>query len=443
MIVLKFGGTSVGNAKMIKVVGEIIKSAIEREPKVVVSAMEGVTDYLKYLASLAFYSENYNEVKLSLEKLKEKHSTTMKELSIEEELLDNDFNELEYVLKGIFYLKELNPKIFDKVMSFGEVFSSKIIAQHLRNIGIKANAYMAYDVGFITDSNFGNAEVLEETETNIRNAFKNIHDEVPIVTGYIAKNKKNEITTLGRGGSDYTATILASALNAEEVQIWTDVDGIMTADPKIVKNPKSLEVVSYQEASELAFLGAKVLHPKTILPVMKKKIPVVILNTFNRNFKGTRIVYETDQQRGPKSIACKSEIKLINVYNPNMFLTYGYLSKLFKIFEDHRISVDLVSTSEVNVSLTVDKSYNIEETIEELKKIGYLDLKEKMSSISLVGEGIAGIPGITAKVFSALGNRFNIEMISAGASKVSLSFVVNQENLIEAVNLLHDEFFGE
>lgn len=442
MIVLKFGGTSVGNAKMIKTVAEIIRSSIERKPIVVVSAMEGVTDYLKYLASLAYQCEDYREIQNAFEKLKEKHVNAMNELGIEEDFLNDDFNELENVLKGVFFLKELNLKIFDKVMSFGEVLSSKIIAQYLRNLGIRANAYMAYDVGFLTDSNFGNAEILEETEINIRNFFAKIRDEVPIVTGYIAKNKKNEITTLGRGGSDYTATILAAALNAEEVQIWTDVNGIMTADPKLVKSAKSLEEVSYQEASELAFLGAKVLHPKTILPVMKKKIPVIILNTFNRSFKGTRIINNVSQQRGPKSIACKREIKLINIYNPNMFLTHGFLFRLFKIFDDYKISVDLVSTSEVNVSLTIDQSSNVEEVIEELNKIGYIDLKEKMSTVSLVGEGVAAMPGLAARIFSALGDKFNIEMISAGASKVSLSFVINQENLVEAVNLLHNEFFG-
>jgi Aspartokinases len=198
-----------------------------------------------------------------MDNLKERHLKVINELQVEDNILEKDFAELENVLKGIFYLKELNQKILDKVMSFGEIFSAKIIAEYLNRIGIKSKAYMAYDIGFITDSNFGNAEILDEAEYKIREAFKYIHEDVSVITGYIAKNKKNEITTLGRGGGDYTATILGAALNVEEIQIWTDVDGIMTADPKIVKNARSIDEVSYQEASELAFFGAKVLHPKT------------------------------------------------------------------------------------------------------------------------------------------------------------------------------------
>ncbi len=443
MIVQKFGGTSVKDANMIKIVSNIIKSNVKNEPKVVVSALEGVTDYLKNLANIAFFSNDYKEVKIAMDNLKERHLKVINELQVEDNILEKDFAELENVLKGIFYLKELNQKILDKVMSFGEIFSAKIIAEYLNRIGIKSKAYMAYDIGFITDSNFGNAEILDEAEYKIREAFKYIHEDVSVITGYIAKNKKNEITTLGRGGSDYTATILGAALNVEEIQIWTDVDGIMTADPKIVKNARSIDEVSYQEASELAFFGAKVLHPKTILPVIKKNIPIKIMNTYNLSFKGTKILNETANYRGPKSIACKKEISVINVYNPNMFLTHGFLFELFKTFEDLKIPVDLVSTSEVNVSITVDKIYQLEEVIEELKKIGYIDIKSKMASISLVGEGIAGLPGIASRVFSTLGDRINIEMISAGASKISLSFVVKQCDLIESVNLLHNEFFGE
>jgi aspartate kinase len=436
MIVMKFGGTSVGSAERIKNLSKIASENIHRNPIIVVSAFNGVTDHLINLA--------YNALKgdVNLDWVVNRHLKVMDELGISFDIVKEEFKELEVVLKGISYLKELNAKILDLVMSFGERISSKIIAEYLNDTGMNAKQFNAYDIGLITDSNFGNAEVLEQSYEIINKNLSNLRNCIPVITGFIGKDLKGRITTLGRGGSDYTATIIGAAVNAEEVQIWTDVDGVMTADPKVCPNARVIDALTYEEAYELAYFGAKVLHPKTILPAKRKSIPIRILNSFNPSNKGTYIVANVERKRKVIAIVSKKNINVINIHTPKMFLAYGYLYKIFEVFNKHKISVDLISTSEVNVSLTFENKYDVEDLIKDLKEIADVELYTSRASISLVGKEINQEPNIAGRAFSVLGEKgINIEMISAGSSKINISFVVNQELADLCVRELHEVFF--
>ncbi|MCH8329205.1 MAG: aspartate kinase, partial [Nanoarchaeota archaeon] len=303
-MVIKFGGTSVGNADRIKNTAGIIKSYAEKKPVVVVSAVGGITDKLIELANAA------NQGNKILDDIKKIHYEILEKLSLDKNLLDKDIEELTTTINEIKNNSEINDKILDKMQSFGEQMSSKIVVAQLNKIGVKAQAFNAWDLGFLTDSNFGSAEPLEETFSNLNDNIKTLEnqrfsvpqkskgffrefDVVPVVTGFLGKTKEGEITTLGRGGSDYTAAIIGNAIDADEIQIWTDVDGMMSADPKMVSNAKTLNKVSFAEASELAYFGARVLHPKTILPAMKKDIPVRVLNSLNPENNGTTILNKT------------------------------------------------------------------------------------------------------------------------------------------------------
>jgi len=438
MIVMKFGGTSVGDAKRIKQVSEIVTSQIKKKPIVIVSAFAGVTDAL-IKSSHATVRGN-----VSVKEIEKLHYSMLKDLNIDASLINEEINELKDILDGVYSLKELTPRTLDVIMSFGERMSAKIIASYMSKAGIPSKAYNSYDAGLITNSVFGDADALPEAEKAIYNSFKKMKNGVPIVTGFIGKTKNGEITTLGRGGSDYTASIIGAAVNAEEIQIWTDADGIMTADPKIVKDAKTIEYVSYDEAAELAFLGAKILHPKTILPAVKKNIPVRILNTYNPSGKGTTILKNVKKKNSITSIAYKKGVKIINVHSPKMFLAYGFMAKIFDIFSGMKIPVDMISTSEVNLSLTVNGKYDTRMLIEELKKIAEVKVYSNKVSISVVGNGIAQTPGIAGKIFDSIGeNKINVEMISSGASEINVSFVVDDKDSDKAVRLLHEAFFGE
>ena len=301
MIVMKFGGTSVGSADSVKNTANIIKSYIEKKPIIVVSAVSGITDKLIELVNAASQGKG-DEI---LDNIKKSHYEILDKSGLDKSIIEKDIENLSKIInvlknsKGIFGTPKIakrfsseiknnniDAKTLGEFQSFGEQMSSKIVAAQLNKLGVKAQAFNAWDLGFVTNSEFGNAEPLEETFNNLNNNIKKL-SLVPVITGFIGKTKDGEIATLGRGGSDYTAAIVGSAIGADEIQIWTDVDGIMSADPKIVSNAKLLERVSFAEASELAYFGVRVLHPKTILPAVKKNIPVTVLNSFNPESVGT------------------------------------------------------------------------------------------------------------------------------------------------------------
>ncbi len=434
MIVMKFGGTSVGDADRISNTSKIIKSYAEKNPIVVVSAVSKITDLLIKLVN----SPSKNEKEEILSNIKNKHIEILKKLGLDAKILEKDFEELNKPIDD----NNNDARTLDKFQSFGEQMSSKIVAAQLNKIGVKAKAFNSWELGFITNSEFGNAEPLEETSNNLNKNIKKLNI-VPVITGFIGKTKNGEITTLGRGGSDYSAAIIGSAIDADEIQIWTDVDGIMSTDPKIVNNAKTLDEVSFAEASELAYFGAKVLHPKTILPAMRKNIPVRVLNSFNPKGEGTTILNKSGKiEQIVKAIAYKKNAILIDVESTRMLGAYGFLAKLFNVFDKYKKSIDVIATTEVSVSLTVDNDRNIDKIVEELKEIAEVNVLKDKSIICVVGEGMRHTLGVAGRTFAALGrNKVNIEMISQGASEINITFVVDGKDAEKAVKVLHEEYF--
>lgn len=441
MIIMKFGGTSVGSAERIKATCSIIASFRERKPVVVVSAVGGITDRLLESAKRAA-----DDGVADTSFIEARHSEIIKELGIDSAIVEKELCELREIIHVITKIKYESARITDIVSSFGERMSAKIVAACMNKQGYASRSFNAYDIGFVTDSNFGSAEILPESFGLIRQEVMQIR-EIPIITGFIAKDKRGHITTLGRGGSDYTAAIIGAAIGADEIQIWTDVNGVMTTDPRIVSEAKTLPVISFEEAAESAYFGAKVLHPKTIVPAIKKNIPVKVLNSFNPLHEGTTIVSECSACKGiVRIISLKRNITIINVASTRMLDAYGFLAKLFEVFSRNKISVDMLATSEVSVSLTVDNSINSESlssAVEELKRIGEVTMQSGKAIVCLVGTGMKSSIGLGARVFASLAReRINVEMMSQGASEINFGMVVDCADAEKSVRCLHKEFFG-
>ena len=439
MIVMKFGGTSVGSAERIGTVLSIVKKHEAQHPVVVISALSGVTDMLLKLAKDAI------TVNVSIEEIMKRHYEVMSELGLPKDILNREFTDLRKILNGIFLLKEVSPRTLDNIASFGEIMSSKLIAAAGQKIVLNAVAHTSCDVGMITNDDFTKAEILPKAYELLANSLIKMEEsnEIPIITGFIGKTESGDITTLGRGGSDYSAAIIGAAVNAKEIQIWTDVDGVMTADPRIVKNARNVPIISFDEASELAYFGAKVLHPKTIIPAMNKKIPVRVLNTQNPAHPGTLILSEVKNGNvGVKAIASKKGVTVINIASTRMFLAYGFLSEVFRIFKEQQVAVDMIATSEVSISLTVDKDANIENILKQIHAFAEIYATFGTAIISVVGSGLRNHPGIAGKIFGVLGeNNINTYMISQGASEINISFVVKESDADKAVQVLHDALF--
>jgi len=295
-----------------------------------------------------------------------------------------------------------------------------------------------------TDKNFNEGNIdFEITNQNtkklVTSAFQGA--DVIVTQGFVASTLDGDTTTLGRGGSDYSASVIGAAIGADRVEIWTDVDGILTSDPRHIKNVKLIDSLSYEEASELAFFGAKVLHPKTIFPAVSAQIPVVVLNTFNTDSKGTTILKTNKDYKAIKAISFRRGTSVIQITSNRMLGTYGFLSKVFEIFNHHKTSVDIVTTSEVSVSLTIDDNENINDIINDLKKIASVKVSRNMGIVVAVGEGIRDTAGIAARFFGTL-RGFNILMVSIGSSDINISIVMEQGEIIEAVQMLHNEFLN-
>ena len=439
MIIMKFGGTSVGNADRIRNVAKIVKSYLNRKPVVVVSAVTKMTDALIKLANECVQGRG-NKI---YENIFNVHSEIIEKLKLDKELLQNDFEELKKLVNETTNKRNTDAKTLDHFQSFGEQMSSKVVAAQLNKIGVKARAFNSWELGFLTNYEFGDAEPLEIAYNNLKKHIR-ILNVVPVVTGFIGKTENGEITTLGRGGSDYTAAIVGAAIHASEIQIWTDVNGIMSTDPKIVGNAKTIDKVSFAEASELAYFGAKVLHPKTILPAMKKNIAVKVLNSFNPKNKGTAILSKVKKSKKTAiGIAYKKNITLINVESTRMIDASGFMARFFDIFDEYGKSIDIISTSIVSVSLTIDSEENLESIMKELKEIANVEITRNKAIICVVGEGMRNTPGIAGRTFTALGrNNINIEMISQGASEINITFIVDGKDAEKAVKVLHKEYFG-
>ncbi len=438
-IIVKFGGTSVSTRESIETVVAIVDRENKTSPVVVVvSALSGVTDLL-----LLVQEHQQTPINHIFKQIREKHENLIyalwKDSAIPKKtisFIDENLKEVEKLTKR----KRKTKALSDRIVSYGEIMSSYIISNALVLHGINSLPIKATEF-IITNDRFGLADFLaaetrKETKKILLPFLKK--GVVPVVTGFIGKTAKGEITTLGRGGSDYTAAILGSCLEASEVQIWTDVNGIMTADPKIVKNAKTVEFVSYNEASELAVLGAKVLHPKAILPAIEKNIPVKILNTHNPTHKGTTILQKVQKNHIITSIACKKGIRIIDIYAPKMFHTHGFLYRIFKLFAQHKISVDFISTSEVNISLTIDGNYDTKKLVKDLQQLADVTVRNNRATVSVIGRPVGTMPVVPGKMYTRLEEKnINVEMISTGPSKVNETIVVKEEDADEVVRILH------
>jgi len=439
MIVQKFGGTSVGSAGAIARLAEIVRAHRDRSPVVVVSAVGGVTNKLFALASQALAGE---DTRAPFEALVLQHQTILKELGLPEATIARELAELERLVSGIGLIRELTPRTMDQLASFGERLSVRIVAAHLTHSGTPARAFEAHEAGLVTDGRFGGARPLPESETSIRAALEGVR-ECPVITGYIGRDKQGNITTLGRGGSDYSAAIFGAALGAQEIQIWTDVDGVMSADPRLVPQARQVPMLSFAEAAELAFFGAKVLHPATMVPAIEKNIPIRVLNSFRPEHPGTAVVARlSEDQRALKSITSKDRIAVVSIVAAPMLNQYGFLERIADVFARHEIVVDMIATSEVSVALTTDASAKLEPVIEELSRFSEARVLRELAMISIVGEELQRSLRVPARVFAsleALGVR--VEMISYGATRNNLCFLVPRERLREVVLALHRELF--
>ena len=360
-------------------------------------------------------------------------------------LIEQKFDSLDEILRGLAAILELTPRISDLVVSYGERLSSRIIAAAFAERGINASHIDAREV-IITDSQFSKAVPLDVLiEKRASEHLRPLLDQarVPVMGGFIASNEAGITTTLGRGGSDFTAALLGGALAADAIEIWTDVDGIMTSDPRVCPDALRVKVISFEEAAELAYFGAKVLHPATILPAVRKNIPVLVLNSRNPSNEGTRIISIAPHCSSPfKSIAVKKKLSIIDVVASRMLMTHGYLKAIFDIFDKHQCPVDMVSTSEVSVSLTVDSNDKLPLIAADLSQLADVKYEGKKALVCLVGEDIRGQSGMAAQVFGAI-KHVNVRMISQGASEINMSFMIEEDDADEAVRSLHAAFFKE
>jgi aspartate kinase len=439
MIVQKFGGTSVGSAGAIARLAEIVRAHRDRSPVVVVSAVGGVTNKLFALASQALTGE---DTRAPFEALVLQHQTILKELGLPEATIARELAELERLVSGIGLVRELTPRTMDQLASFGERLSVRIVAAHLTHSGTPARAFEAHEAGLVTDGRFGAARPLPESEASIRAALQGLR-ECPVITGYIGRDRQGNITTLGRGGSDYSAAIFGAALGAQEIQIWTDVDGVMSADPRLVPQARQVPRLSFAEAAELAFFGAKVLHPATMVPAIEKNIPIRVLNSFRPEHPGTAVVARlAEEERTLKSITSKDRIAVVSIVAAPMLNQYGFLERIADVFARHEIVVDMIATSEVSVALTTDASAKLEPVVEELSRFSEARVLRELAMISIVGEELQRSLRVPARVFAsleALGVR--VEMISYGATRNNRCFLVPRERLREVVLALHRELF--
>jgi aspartate kinase len=387
--------------------------------------------------------------------IKDLHLRTIDELGLDRSVVSGLLDELEQLLKGVAMMKELTRRTRDYLVSFGECMSTRIFAAYLNKLGKKARQYDAFDIGFITTDDFTNADILEVTYPAVAKRLNGdwMDDPaIPIVTGFLGKGCKScAVTTLGRGGSDLTATTIGKALGLREVQVWKDVDGVLTCDPNIYANAIPVPYLTFDEAAELAYFGAQVLHPQSMRPARDGGIPVRVKNSYNRHAPGTVITKSRDMSKSIlTSIVLKSNVTMLDIVSTRMLGQYGFLAKVFSIFEDLGISVDCVATSEVSISLTLDPSklwsreliqQELDHVVEELEKFAVVHLLQRRSIISLIGN-VQRSSLILEKAFNVLRrNGVNVQMISQGASKVNISLVVNDSEAKQCVQALHSAFF--
>lgn len=461
MKIVKFGGSSVGSGQSIKNVLSILQNKYASGEKFIVvsSAMSGVTNILTELAQIASEGKDF---KKGLIEIEQRHFTVIKEMITVKNQnpaftqIKIFINEIEDLLQGVYSLRELSLQSKDLILSYGEKCSTFLLNQIAKQY-FSESIYVDASLLIKTDSNFGNARVhTPVTEHLLQEFYKEHSHQILFFTGFIASNENNRITTLGRGGSDYTAAIIAAALDAKEIELWSDVDGMLTADPRVVKKAFSLSELSYTEAMELSYFGAKVIYPPAMIPAFRKKIPIVLKNTFNPSFKGTRIEEHTHKNAYPiRGISSIDEISLINITGSGMIGKIGFSGKLFSLLAREHINVILItqSSSEHSITFAIEPKdvhkakqlFNSEFELElETNKLNPPIIEENLCVLAIVGENMKQTPGISGKLFQALGrNGINIHAIAQGSSEYNISVIIKRKNISKALNAVHDAFFTQ
>ncbi len=449
-LVLKFGGSSVADAACIRRVAEIVTHATSRSPVVVLSAMGKTTDALFAAAQAAERGETEAALK-ALREIVAKHKSACAELWSGDPpvdlqvFLDALATQIDMLLRGVSLLRELSPRSRDAIVAFGELLSSQIVATYLHSQGAQTSWLDVRRV-MRTDAGFGGAE--PQTEQIATLAHTELDPllgpgRIVVTQGYIGSTKDGITTTLGRGGSDYSASLLGAAIGAEEVQIWTDVEGILTADPRMVPEATPILELSFREGAELAAFGAKVLHPATIQPAVDANIPVTVRHTMRPEGKFSTITAKggTGSPRPATAIASRSPIQVITIESTRMLAQSGFLARIFEVFGRLGVSVDVVATAEVSVSLTVEANAPIEAIKKELSAFAHVSVASDRALVALVGERLKHTPGLAARVFGAISS-INVEMISMGSNEINLSLVVERKDEVAAVRLLHKALFA-
>lgn len=448
VIVSKFGGTSMGDADCMLRSAEV--SFQQKSSIVVVSATSGTTNMLIELAKTA-QNKTWSDCTALITKIKSRHHEIAENLNANHQTIEQLnllLNEMETLSRGINYLKDCSSKAMDTMMSLGERMSSTLFVEAMRTICKKNNwqrevLFVDARLVIITDEQYGKAKpfinrISEQSEA----VFKNIRQfkTVFITQGFIGKTEDGMTTTLGRGGSDYSAALIAEGVNADILEIWTDVAGIATTDPRICKDAKPIDEISFKEASELATFGAKILHPATLLPAMRKEIPTFVGSSFAAQAKGTWVKREVDHHPLIRAMALRRNQILVTLSTPEMLHTHGFLFQIFKIFNDHQVSIDAITTSEISVSVTLDDSTLLnKKLISDLEKIAEVKVEEKLCLVSLIGNNINHTPGLAKKIFSTI-SEINVRMICLGASIHNFCFLVSEDHGELAIQKLHQAF---
>jgi aspartate kinase len=459
MVVMKFGGTSVADRAAIERLMAIVRAERQAEaqreggdargPIVVVSALSGETDRLLGLAAQAGAGD-LDGTRATIHDLQRRHATVADAVANEAarrallDALDSTFAELERVVSALSVLREISPRWMDAIAATGEILSSQLVAAALESAGLPAAWVDARRVLVTDREHQAAAPLFPETTAALTSAIDPIlaARRIPVVGGFVGATPEGVTTTLGRGGSDYSASIVGSCLGVREIQIWTDVDGMLTSDPRIVKDPHLVPHISFAEASELAYFGAKVLHPATIQPAVVRNIPVRILNSRRPNALGTLITAERALSDRPlTAVAAKKDVTVVDITSSRMLMAHGFLSRLFAVFERFRTPVDVVTTSEVSVSVTVDDPRRLPELTAELSAFAEVSCEEDMAIVCAVGDGLQRDPALAARVLACLGD-VPLRMVSQAAGRRNITFVIRDRDVPTALSRLHETFFA-
>ncbi|MCC6319364.1 MAG: lysine-sensitive aspartokinase 3 [Gemmatimonadaceae bacterium] len=447
MIVIKFGGTSVGDATAIDRAASIVRDRLPRQPIVVVSALGGATNALLAIAGQASEGQLILAIR-GVEALRERHLAVAADLLSAGPMLDEveaelsaSFDELAHLAEALSTLGHATPRSRDAIAAMGEMLSSVLVVAAFRERGIAAEHVAATEV-MITNDQFEKAEprpdrIAEASQRVFRSLVA--QGRVPVVGGYVGATEQGIVTTLGRGGSDYSASLFGAALGAEAIEIWTDVDGMLTADPRVVSGARLIERIRFDEASELASFGAKVLHPNTISPAVRLGIPVWIFNSRRPEGSGTQITFDAPR-RPVTALAGKSGVTVLKVRSPRMLLQHGFLRMLFEIFDRHRTSVDVVATSEISVSVTVDDATHLDSLVVDLSQLGDISVERNRGIVAIVGAGLTESGTAMSQALSALG-ALRIHMLSLSASGINLTMIIDGDQVSNAMARLHEAFF--